>query len=182
MAEKLGTWLSKNQAHPELTYWIPKYIKLRGIQQLSEFTGGLSADMTQVAASQEVIPWTSFMEGKISTEILTLQNTILGCSPSKLTIASWGKQLISQILQISYAQWVFRNVSLHNKEAGYLQKLERRKVLQEIDRLAGIDPSNIPTGSRYLLEMDFSSSQSATLEEQSYWLFAMRAAIVGRPR
>ena len=32
------------------------------------------------------------MEGKISTEILTLQNTVLGCSPSKLTIASWGKK------------------------------------------------------------------------------------------
>ena len=122
------------------------------------------------------------MEGKISTEILTLQNTILGCSPSKLTIASWGKQLISQLLQISYAQWVFCNVSLHDKEAGYLQKLERRKVLQEIDRLAGIDPSNIPTGSRYLLEMDFSSSQSATLEEQYYWLFATRAAMIAGRR
>ena len=181
MADKLGTWLSINHAHPELEYWIPKYIKLRGIRQVSDFTG-LSADMKQVAASQDLIPWSSFMEGKISTEILTLQNTVLGCSPSKLTIASWGKQLISQILQISHAQWVFRNVSLHDKAAGYLQKLERRKVLQEIDRLAGTDPSNIPASSQYLLEMDFSSSQSATLEEQSYWLFAMRAAMIAGQR
>ena len=96
--------------------------------------------------------------GEILTEILTLQNTVLGCSPSILTIASWGKQLISQILQISHAQWVFCNVSLHDKAAGYLQQLERQKVLQEIDRLAETKPSDIPVSSQYLLEMDFSSS------------------------
>ena len=69
-------------------------------------------------------------------------------------------------------------MSLHDKAAGYLQQLERQKVLQEIDRLAGTDPSNIPANSQYLIKMDFSSSQSATLEDQSYWLFAMRAVMI----
>ena len=37
MAEKLQTWLENNYAHPELAYWLPKYILLRGTRKLSSF-------------------------------------------------------------------------------------------------------------------------------------------------
>ena len=56
MTDMLGTWLCKNHVHPELAYWILKYIKLRGIQWLSSSTG-LSANMKQVAESQDLILW-----------------------------------------------------------------------------------------------------------------------------
>jgi len=38
-----------------------------------------------------------------------------------------------------------------------------------------MDPAQLPEGSRYLLEIDFATL--GTLEKQSYWLFAMRAAV-----
>ena len=89
----------------------------------------------------------------------------------------WTKQFISQLLHISHAQWVFRNVSLHDRSVGYLQKLQRRKVLLEIDRLSQLSPSELPDDSKYLLEMDFSTPQNSSLIEQSYWILAMKAAI-----
>ena len=64
--------------------------------------------------SQDLITWTSFMEGKLPKEIFLLQSHQLMSSPSCLTIADWGKQLISQILQMSHAQWVFCNISLYD--------------------------------------------------------------------
>ena len=111
-------------------------------------------------------PWTSFMEGKLSKEILSLQNAIHGCTPSRLTIANCGKQFISHILQISHAQWVFRNVLLHDKSTGYIRRLERRQILRQVDVLARTDPAHLPEESRYLLELDFSSAPSGSCDQQ----------------
>ena len=122
------------------------------------------------------------MEGKVSKELLLLQHTALVGSPSRLTIKDWAKQFISQLLHISHAQWVFRNVSLHDKNIGYLQRLQRQKVLMEIDRLSQLNPSDLPLGSRYLLEIDFSTPQNSSLIKQSYWILAMKAAICAGQR
>ena len=133
--------------------------------------------MQKVASSQDLIPWKDFMEGKISKDLFLLQHHSLSVSPSKLTIADWSKKLISQILQISHAQWIFRNVSLHDVNTGYKRVKQQTAVLAEVDRLSQLDPAALPEGSRYLLEIYFSSLQCYTSENQSYWLFAMRAAI-----
>ena len=176
MVESLQEWLDNNYAHPELAYWLPKYILLRGTRTLSSFPY-LSREMKKVAASQDLIPWTSFMEGRLSREIFLLQKHSLSCSPSRLTMADWSRHLISRVLQISHAQWVFRNVSLHDAREGYIKVKTRAAVLQEVDRLAEVDPILLPESSKYLLEIDFSSLHRDTLERQSYWLLAMKAAV-----
>ena len=50
--------------------------------------------MKQVAASQDLIPWVSFIEGKLSKEILRLQRRTLASSPSQMTINDWSSRLI----------------------------------------------------------------------------------------
>ena len=117
------------------------------------------------------------MEGKLSVEIAKLQRRSLASSPSRLTIADWTKRLISQLLQISHAQWVFRNVSLHDARTGHIRVKRRETVLAEVDRLAEVDPILLPENSKYLLEIDFSSLHRDPLEKQSYWVLAMKAAV-----
>ena len=78
MANQLGSWLEKNYAQPELLEWLPCYITLRGTPQFSEFPH-LSPEMQRVAESQDLIPWTSFMEGKLSKEFFVLQQHPLDC-------------------------------------------------------------------------------------------------------
>ena len=176
MVSQLQQWLDNNYTHRELAYWIPKYILLRGTCRIGDFPY-LSAEMQRVATSQDLIPWTCFMEGKLSKEIFRLQQHSLARSPSRLTIADWSKKLISQILHISHGQWVFRNVSLHDARTGYLRVKKRENVLAEVDRLSEVDPILLSESSRYLLEIDFSSLHRDTLEKQSYWVLAMKAAV-----
>ena len=104
----------------------------------------LSAEMRRAALRQDLIPWTSFMEGKVSKEILALQRRTLLHSPSPLSIADWSKQLISRILHISHAQWIFCNVSLHDRREGYLRAKKREQILVEINRLSCVDPASLP--------------------------------------
>jgi len=177
MADNMAKWLAANHAHPSLLYWVPRYIKLRGSKKLGDFNTMLTAEMSVVARSQDRIPWRSFLEGKVSKELLLLQNSALVGSSSRLTMRDWAKQFISQLLHISHAQWVFRNVSLHDRSIGNLQKLQRRKMLMEIDQLSHLSPAALPVDSRYLLEIDFSTPQNSSLIEQSYWILAIKAAI-----
>ena len=132
--------------------------------------------MTKVALQQDLIPWKHFMEGKICLELFKLQSHSLACSPSRLSSGDWAKQFITRILHISHGQWVFRNTSLHHETQGYLRLQERTATLATIDRLSTIDPADIPDESKYLLEMDFSSLRNNSLEQQSYWVYAMKAA------
>ena len=79
---------------------------------MSDFPN-LSAETRRDALSQDLIPWTSFMEGKVSKEILALQRRTLLHSPSPLSIADWSKQLISRILHISHEAI---SVSIHTTD------------------------------------------------------------------
>ena len=176
MADELQSWLSAHHGHRELVYWIPRYIKLRGTRLLGEMPR-TSVDFQRFARQQDLIPWRAFMEGKVSTALFRLQESALTHSSSTMTIGSWAKKFTTHLLHITHAQWVFRNVTLHDASVGYRMECRRTALLREIDALSTTDPQSLPEGRRYLLEMDFSSLLEASAEKQSYWLLAVRAAV-----
>ena len=97
------------------------------------------------------------MEGKISTKIDRIQQHHSATSISTINGDDWCKHFISRLLQISHSQWVFRNTMLHSAVRGTIKLQQRREVLQEIERLAEVDPDKVAAESRFLLEMDFST-------------------------
>ncbi len=86
------------------------------------------------------------------------------------------KAFVLHLIQLSHSQWIFRNFTLHDKQRGYLSLLKWKTVLKEVDRLLDTAPEDIPAGSQYLLEIDYSTLYNASLERQSYWVLAMKAA------
>ncbi len=83
---------------------------------------------------------------------------------------------MSHLIQASHSQWIFRNFTLHDKQRGYLQLQKWKDLLRELDRLIDTPPDEIPEGSRYLLELDYSELYTSSFESQSYWILAMKAA------
>ena len=67
------------------------------------------------------------------------------------------------ILQITHSQWIFRNVTLHDKVRGTLHLKERKEVLKEVGQLIETDPADVPMESRFLLEFYFDSLSSELL-------------------
>ena len=124
------TWMSRDdQTDPEILYWIPKYILTRGNRPLSEL-GFMSPQFKALAASQDTIGWREFTEGHISTHFYAIQSFHLSMSSSYLNGEDWTKQFISRLLQITHAQWIFRNISLHDKTQGYLRNKKADDLLQ----------------------------------------------------
>ena len=138
--------------------------------------GDMSDSMYHLAKSQDKIGWRRFTEGYISKEIQKRQTFHLQMSSSRLNGSDWTKQLISRILQITHSQWIYRNISLHNKTNGYLHNKTAEALADEIHRLAELEPNDVPNDSRFLLEMDAGLLTQCHLETQAYWVTAMVAA------
>jgi hypothetical protein len=125
----LISWMSRDdRTDPEILYWIPKYILMRGNRPLLVM-GFMSPQFKALVASQDLIGWREFTKGHISTtHFYTVQSFHLAMSSSYLNGEEWTKQcMISKLLQITHSQWIFRNFSLHDKTHGYLQTKKSRR-------------------------------------------------------
>jgi hypothetical protein len=113
--DDLTEWMAQdNKTDPEILYWIPKYILMRGDKPLSEM-GYMSPQFKALARSQDLIGCRDFTEGYISTHFYEIQSFHLAMSSSYLSGKDWTKQYISKLLQITHSQWIYCNISLHNR-------------------------------------------------------------------
>jgi hypothetical protein len=168
-----------NWTEAELAYWIGKYLIFQGTWSFTSLVltgGGGSPQILAAAASQDIIGWTEFLHGKVSTDIGHIQEVHCALSPCRITGADWMKMLVTHLVQISHSQWIFWNFTLHDKHHGYLQLKQQRDLLGEVDSLLNTPLEEVPEGSKYLLELDFLTLYNASFEQQSYWVLAVKAA------
>ena len=173
--EDLHQWMSKN-TDPELRYWIRYYLILRGECTMAAL-GEMPPAMAEVAAGFDTIGWVDIMHGRLPLALLRYQTTYCRSVHSRMTGKDWMRQFTTRILNISHAQWAYRNFSLHNKSQGYLRQAHQADVLTEIASLSERRPEDVPEGSRFLLEVDMVNLDSASLAQQEYWIAAMKAAL-----
>jgi hypothetical protein len=166
----------ENRTDPDIAYWIPKYILMRGDKPLA-MMGFMSLPFKALATSQDIIGWRAFTEGYISTHFYTIQSFHLAISSNYLNGEDWTKQFISKIFQITHSKWIFRNISLHDRRHGHLQNKTAIEILQQIRDLLEIAPEEIPEESHFLLKINFSKLTQSNLKTQRYWTIAMDAAI-----
>ena len=173
----LEHWMEKNNnTDSELQYWIPKYIRGRGLLKFSEL-GRMSSDVEAVAQDQDIIGWRNFMEGRVCLKIADIQQSHLSSSDSLLNTDMWMRTFISKLLHITHSQWILRNFMLHDTVAGYLRLKDRIELISKIAELSTTNPSDLPEESRFLLEIDTNRLAAGDLDGQDYWVHAMEAAI-----
>ena len=122
------------------------------------------------------------MEGKIFHEFARVQRVHLLEAPMMLTVTDWQTAFITHLLQLTHGQWLYRNVSKHHQQYGQLKEVERASLLQEIAKYMHTPPAEIPEESRFPLEVDFTQLRSGRTNDQSYWVNAVKAAVVARRR
>jgi hypothetical protein len=146
--DELTVWMSQdNRTDPEILYWIPKYILMRGDKPPYKM-GFMSPQFKALAKSQDLIGWRDLTEeGYISTHFYVIQSFHLPMSSSHLNGEDWTKQFVSKILQITHSQWIFHNISLHDRKHGYLHKKKANKIMKKIDILLDITPEDVPEAS-----------------------------------
>ncbi len=178
--EELEKWMETNgRTDPKLIYWIPKFILMQNDKPFSQL-GYMSNKMRALAESQDKIGWWNFTEGYISSRIYNIQRFHLSSPNNFLNGSNWTKQFISKLLQITHSQWIYPNISLHNRRQGYLRNKQSEDLLQEITKLSDLSPNEVPESCQFLLEVNFTDLTSSHLETQRYWTLAMKAALTAR--
>ena len=91
----------------------------------------------------------------------------------------WVKIFISKILQITHSQWIFRNMTLHDRNGGELRRREAQKLRSEAERFAHMNPMDLKEQDRWLLELDGGKyiKGDGRYIDKCYVIVAARAAI-----
>ena len=184
MCESLEVWLHQGgKTEPELAYWIPKYVEGRGSLRFQDL-GTMSPEMSSLAREQDVIGWKNFMEGRISRKFYNIQLAHLKDVSGHLNGKDWVRNFITKLLQITHSQWIFRNITLHDKRGGSLRRKKMEAMRSEAEILACTNPLLLPEESRFLLEMDEDRyiTGDGNFHDKTYWLSAMRAAVAAGRR
>ena len=116
------------------------------------------------------------MEGMVSTHLVELQRDYLGCIGSRRCALKWISGLITQLLQVTHSQWLYRNVVVHDNTTGTLIAKYKEELLKEIDRQKAMGPDELLQEDRYLLEINHDDWESSNGEREEYWLLAILAA------
>ena len=117
------------------------------------------------------------MEGQVSKYFYKMQSIHLAFGTIYLNGEDWVKKTISQVLQITHSQWIYRNFSFHNKRRGYLRRQDIKEMMVKIENLLETRPDEVPTESKFLLEFDHGKLARSNIHDQTYWVVAMEAAI-----
>ena len=123
---------------------------MRGSKPLAEM-GFMSPQFKALAISQDITGWREFTEGHILTHFYAIQSFHLAMSSSYLNGEDWMKQFISKILQVAHSQWIFRNISFHDKKNGYLRNKTADELLQHINSSLEVSPDELPESSCFNL-------------------------------
>ncbi len=91
----------------------------------------------------------------------------------------WITHFTQQLTEISHAQWLYRNFTLHHYTKGYLHLRTVNDIRREVEELADTRPSDIPRESCYLLEISLRPNKLTLDIEDAYWVAAMKAAKKG---
>ena len=188
--DDLRKWMESSTTHPELLFWLPKYLLARNrcsFEQLPSFapsTAGLtfSSQMKAIVIGQDKIGWTHFLEGKVTGHIRPMQQMFLKSQKARINGQDWIKQLITRLIKISHTQWIVRNITLHDRQHGHLANIRREELAAEMERLHSLDPSEVPEESRFLLDFDIDDLAEGDVAKQEHWILAMRAARVAGMR
>ena len=126
--------------------------------------------------TQDEIGWFNFMEGKITTEIRTLQHKHLISISSSIPIQTWITNFISQLLHVLHSQWLYRNEVVHRRTQDGLKRSEGAAIRIAIRVQLRLGIQDLDVEDHFLLHHTYDEISTWSGEEKKLWLHAIKSA------
>ena len=172
----LEWWLEKADTDPDLTDSIVEYFWRRGTITMEEAIDDAPPRFRQMALSQDKIGWRRLLEGMISTEIAIIQRQYIAVNGSRMSLDKWCSGLITQLLEITHGQWLYRNYIVHDPVSGTIATAKKEELLVEIERQRELGDVGLLEEDKYLAEVNLEEMATSLEEQQHYWLLAIQTA------
>ncbi len=84
--------------------------------------------------------------------------------------------LITQLLQVTHFQWIYRCVLVHDRATGTLVLAHKEELMKENAHQLEMGAERLAEDNRFLLECNFKELATTNGEQQEYWILAIQAA------
>jgi hypothetical protein len=175
----LARWLEDTHMNESLILGILDYLLGRGTQQLRALLQH-NPSLAHYATDHDHLGWQNFLEGRIASSLLALQERYLKEAGSRLRIQSWSTSFIQHLLGITHKQWIYRNVSIHLKVKDGHTAIEHRDLLDEVRNMMQTEPSDLLQRHQHLLDQDWYKMGSCTTSDRLQWLEQMDSALAAK--
>ena len=154
------------------------YTRGRGTVTCLEFAISLDLPLIlhTLARSQDVIGWDLYMMGMLSTQMAAVQSAYLLQHQSTRPVSTWLSGLITQLLQVTHCQWIYRCVVVHDRSTGTLVTAHKEELMKEIEHQLDLGEEGLAEEDQFLLECNFDELATTNGEQQEYWILAIQAA------
>jgi hypothetical protein len=132
--------------------------------------------MQELARSQDVIGWDLFMMGMLSTHMADVQSAYLLQHHNFRPASRWISGLITQLLQVTHLQWIYRCVLVHDRATGTLVSAHKEELMKEIAHQLEMGEDGLAAEDRFLLECNYDELATTNGKQQEYWILAIQAA------
>lgn len=114
----LDKWMKDKGTDPTLRKVLIEYAHGHRGKTMGEIVGMRGGRLRQLARSMDTIGWRRFMEEMISVEAVKMQCEVEDAGKCKLTVKMWSAGLVVKLLEVTYGQWLYRNVHMHDIISG----------------------------------------------------------------
>jgi hypothetical protein len=173
---ELSRWMTENETHPGLVSVISDYAQGQGKTSCIKCAEDLPLIVQEFAILQDKIGWGNFMVGMISTKLLGIQDSYLRVRGSAWSLERWATGLITQLLQVTHRQWIYRCILVHDRTIITLINQHKAKLLEEITKQLLMGAESLMEDDKFLLECNLLDIVSTNGEQQEYWLLAIQVA------
>ncbi len=171
-------WMETSRTHPNLKLLLLRYLRGRGMTMCLECPNSLDLPLIfrKYAAAQDAIGWDNFVMGMISHKLLAIQSAHFHTTGKSYLVTRWIVGLITQLLQVTHTQWIYRCMLVHDCTTGTMISAHKVDLLKEIEHQLTLGPEGLAEEDQFLLECNFNDITSTTGELQGYWLLWIQAA------
>ena len=112
-ATKLRRWMSKThrRTEPTMARVLYDFIRLRNSTSMEELAQQGSPELIEAAKMQDRIGWLELMQGKLAIQLVRIQERYCAANNNGLDGKSWSTNIITQLLEMSHSEWLYRNFS-----------------------------------------------------------------------
>jgi hypothetical protein len=168
--------MAANATHPKIKAVVTACALGRYQITCLNCAAGFPTVIQDIASSQDKIGRGNFMMGMISSKLIFIQESHLRfCMPYPLA-EKGAAVLITQLLQVTHAQWIYWCLLVHDRTSSTLLiNLHKTKFLEEIANQLSMEAENSMEDNKYLLECNLLDLATTNGEQREYWLLAIKA-------
>jgi hypothetical protein len=171
-------WMETVDTNSDVKTLLLEYLRGRGTTTCLECANNLDLPLIfrEYASAQDIIGWDNFVMGMVSHKLLPIQSAHFHTAGKSYRASGWIAGLITQLLQVTHTQWIYRCMLVHDRTTGVLISAHKADLLKEIEHQLSLGPDDLTKEDRFLLECNFDDITTTSGEAQDYWLLGIQAA------